>query len=203
MSTITLTSEQLKKAELVLRGIPYGLVYALVPAINRTAEHAETTISREIRKVYTVKHATVRKHITIVRATDRHPSAELVIKGQRTSLSDYTFSPHRTTGKRPEKGVYAKVRQDGGGYLPHAFVISRTYKHGSQLYIFGRVGADRYPIKSYWSRSVPELIEESGPVHEVVANAITAMLEKRLNHEVNRVLNNVAVANQRNARNRR
>lgn len=144
---------------------------AQVQALNRTADQLRTEAGREIRKVYNIKLRAVRAASKIVRARrgETYPRAEVSFTGRPINLAE--FDPRvrwvqTRRGKR--RAVTVKIKVQGarktvvGGFVG---------VHGGADYrgVFKRTSADRYPIRTLRSVSIPRALE---------VQAITAALMK-------------------------
>lgn len=180
---IELTAEQIEKAERALENIPDGVPKVIVRAINRAAESARTEASRKVREKYYVKHSDVISTIKIYKASPADYSATIISKGHVLALPKFRVTPREPEPKR-KKSIIVRVKRGGGGPLPGAFVAQMKSGH---VGVFKRVGKPRLPIEQKYGPSVPQMLG-SPSVSQWIEEKAQETLEKRLDHEINRLL---------------
>jgi len=182
---ITIDPRELKKLEKVLRNIHNGLPRVLVPAINRTLSSGQTTLRREIRKIYTIKQKDIPTKVR--RANYSTLAGEIRVEQGMLGADKFIYRPHAPTARR--RPLFVQIKKGGGGYVKQGFVssgLSGPYQR--------RSGAGRLPIRKVIAIGAPIMASQPsvGPaVNETMANT----LAKRLDHEIKRLLDKAATNN--------
>lgn len=165
---------------------------AQVMAINRTAEQLRTQAGREVRQVYNVKLAAIRKATKLLKARREslRPSAEVSFSGRRIPLIEFAarpVNPWNVAGRKHRRGggVSVQVLVKGGRKVVEgAFITALTannYQGGGAAGIravFRRTGRERYPIRNLRSVSIPVMV-----AREAIAKVLLRFADERF--EVN------------------
>jgi len=181
---IQFNAEQIRRAEMLLGQIRGAIPKVQARAINRAAVAAKTSIVEQARKEYYVSVAGVRDKIKITNATEEKPYARIKAKGTRIELVNFKTDPN-AVGKRTSVLKVAVVKGGGFKELPGAF-LAKGISSG-KVHVLKRTGKERYPIHIKYGISVPEMIG-SNKVRLVVEERAREVLDNRLEHEINRVL---------------
>ncbi|GAV24804.1 hypothetical protein ciss_07370 [Carboxydothermus islandicus] len=184
---ITVSAEQMKRAELLLKGIPKGVEKAVAAALNRAAEGARTVAIKKVRERYYIKAKDVRDTIEIKKATISNPVALIRASGSPIALSKFRITPSAPPAKRRKKPIIARVVRGEGGPIKGAFVARMQSGH---IGVFRRIGKERLPITELYGPSVPQMLGHE-TVTEYVEQIARERLESRLEHEINRILRGV------------
>ncbi len=166
----------LEKAQKLLMGIPQATEKASMRALNRAILAARTMSTKAIGKEYTVKAKDAKADMILKKAHISRLYATLVAKGSPLDLM--LFKVRATKGG----DVYAQVKRGGGKELPHSFFVT-TGNPG----IYHRTTAERLPIQREYGPSVPQMIG-SPAVIEAIDNHAQEVLESRLEHEIDAIL---------------
>ncbi len=83
---------------------------ALAAAINKTIRFTNVAASKEIRQVYNIKAADVKKTISVKKASKNRLRAEFASRGARIALAKFG-------AKQTKRGVTVKVKKTGGRKL--------------------------------------------------------------------------------------
>jgi len=139
---------------------------ATVRALNRALDQAATGASREIRKVYNIKHRVVMRALKKDRARKGKLTATLHMSGARIPLIE--FAARWTRKTRVGASVQVKV---GGGRkrIRGAFIGVHGYTGARQVFV--RRGKQQYPIKSLRSVSVPQAFSAEAVIAAIQALA--------------------------------
>jgi hypothetical protein len=125
------------------------IAIATYRALNRATDKAATETSREIRKVYNVRHRAVMAALRKLRAGRSNLRAQMHIEGFRIPLIE--FDAHWRPGQRV--GATARIKVGGARTtIPGAFIAQG--RHGPA--VFKRKGKARGPIYELLSVSVPQ-----------------------------------------------
>ncbi len=172
-------------------------------ASNRAATTAKTVARKETTRRYFVEKAEFDRSMKVIRATWKYPFARVISRAYRKNLIEYKVSPDEPVElddnkHRTPEAYYASVLQSGGGYLaaeerrPFVAVMSNGYKGVFRRKAKGSDGNHKRrtkntPIEGVYGPSVPDLIAYHGTM-EKVHEAAEKTMEKRLEHEISRVL---------------
>lgn len=180
---IKLKAEQIDKAESLLSDIPGAAPKAMAGAINRAVTSSRTEASRKVREKYYVKHKDVISTIKLYRASSGDLSGMIISRGHLLALTKFRVTPKRPQPKR-KSPVKVRVKRGEGGPIKNAFVARMQSGHTG---VFARVGKQRLPIQERFGPSVPQMLD-SRDVREWVEQKASEILDKRLEHEINRRL---------------
>lgn len=162
---------KLRKVQRMLRDIPRALPRVMSRAINKTATSAKTDVARRIAGEVNIKVSTIKKNITLKRATYRVWQAVLGIWTKRIPLIN--FSARQTA-----KGVSYKIsKTEGRKTIKSAFIISMSSGHKG---VFRRAGPRRLPIIELKGPSVGEVFRGSAGL----AKAATWKAQQRLGRNI-------------------
>lgn len=174
----------------------------MMRAMNRTASTIATTEKREVSARYFISQKNVADTLRIEKASTGNLSARVVSKGERMGLEKFKISPLRpvklTKGGKRSPGVYkAAVKREGGmkplngknvlGRTIKPFVATMHNKKNDHTGLFWRETWAAYPIKSIMGPSVPDMAG-SKKVMEVINKKANETLQKRIEHELSRVM---------------
>lgn len=160
---------------------------AISNALNRAMNNVSSNISKEVRKEYVIKAKDVRETIRKTRATRSNLSATVISRGGAIPLDRFRVSP-KTVQPRRKKPIRVEVKKDGLKELLGAFVANIN-----GIKVFKRVGKKRLPIKRLFGPSVPQMLDNE-EVRDKIEKQGQEMFEKRLDHEINRILGRVGGA---------
>ena len=125
------------------------IAIATYRALNRATDKAATETSREIRKVYNVKHRAVMAALKKIKAGRANLRAQMHIEGFRIPLIE--FDARWRHGQKV--GASARIKVGGPRtQIPGAFIAQG--RHGPA--VFKRKGRARGPIYELLSVSVPQ-----------------------------------------------
>lgn len=196
---IEFSAEQIKKAEMLLGDIREAIPKVQARAINRSLTTARAAIVRAVREEYMVDADAVRKTITIRSATAATPTGIILSAGSPIALSKFDVG---FSAEELESNGFSAVEGVSSKHVLRARVLARVKKNSSRKVIkhafsadlksghngiFVRAGKSRFPIKQLYGPSVPQMIG-SKSVSKQIEEKASVTLEKRLDHEINRVL---------------
>lgn len=183
---IEFNSDQIKKAESLLGDIEGALPKVQANAINRALITGRAEVVRAVVREYVISATDIRKTIIVKSATTQNPQGYIISKGSPIALSKFSVQPNRPGVK--VKVVVVRVK-NSSAYKPikKAFVTKFASGH---VAIAKRVGASRLPIQQLYGPSIPQMIG-SDNVGKQIEQKATKMLDQRLDHEINRVLETI------------
>jgi hypothetical protein len=180
---LTIDTKQLQQVMRATRNIRDGAKKVLAPAINRALASGQTTVRREIRKIYVIKQKDIPTKLH--RARYASLNGTLAITDGMLGVDKFYFKPlfpqAAGSGKR-KKQLFVRIKKGGGGFVARGFPTNK-FKAPYQR----RSAAPRLPIRKLLAIGAPIMASQPavGPA------AITVMgdtLAKRIDHELKRVL---------------
>lgn len=181
-SIVRVSDAQIERAHLLLRGVRGGAPKALARAINRSVQNARSNMVRSVREEYTAKAKAIRETISISKASSSNLEAVVKSVSPPLPLRDFQVSPKTQNGKR-RSPIRVAIKKGRKTSFDRTFVV-RT---GGSINVFERVGKSRLPIKKLFGPSVPQMIGNEKVITRISYGA-TAVMGKRLDHEINRLL---------------
>lgn len=175
-------ADRLERVNKILSRVPGGAIRASAAAMKRAGSTAKTKAGQFAAAEYTISKGTFMANVNM--KTDMSGGA-----GGVASLNIMfagSVLPLKTFQTRALKngGVTAKVkRSGGGGRLEHAFRID-AFGGG----IFERVGAPRFPVEQKYGPSTAHMMQDEKVVQQM-DKTITETFDKRIEHEILRILN--------------
>lgn len=168
---------ELKKLQKALGDIKNGVPKALAPAINRALAKGQTTIKKEIRKIYLIKAKDIPTKIH--RATFTSLSGHIVIKQGMLDASKFRFTPKfRSKRNRP---LFVQVKKGGGGVVKRGFVTNAGEPFQRRSF------APRLPIRKILVIGAPIMASQPN-VGPAATKEMGDTFAKRVDHEINRVM---------------
>lgn len=153
-------------------------------ALNRAIDKTATETSREIRKVYFLKDAAIKRTLTKIRAGPRTLTARLELSGKRVALIEFD-------ARQNKLGVSVRIKRlEGRKTVKGAFIATRRWKswqdgaEHSDRGVFRRVGRERLPIKYLRSLSIPQAFSNDKVVEAIRRIAIVTF-EKNFEQQMN------------------
>ncbi len=177
-------SNTLDRAQKLLAGIPGGVGKAVGAALKRAAASGEAYAARAIRKEYVVKASDYKEYTKSKRhiVTDASGATEVSIEFYGYHIPLIRFD----TSFGKDGRIAVRVRKDSAKKtLENAFAA----KLGDRTGIYERVGDKRFPIRQFWGPSTTQMMDSNDDVSEDIATHIKNTFDKRIEHEITRVLN--------------
>lgn len=181
---IEITENQIERVNLLLGGLKNAPNKAFTGVINRALTTIRSQSGKEIRKTYKIKQTdiTSNQRMTMKRASGRNVEGSISYAG--TLIPLMTFKVNPPVPQR--KIVSVSVLQSGGGKrLLHAYVANLG-KFG--IGVFERETSKRESSKQLYGPSTAHMMENENVLLKVEAAAMET-IEKRVEHEITRILN--------------
>lgn len=179
---IEITSEQIDRIHALLGGIQNAPQKVIYNVLNRAVTNVKTTSSREVRITYKIKNSdlTSRQNIKIAKAGPSRLEASIEFSGNLIPLMKFDVTP-----KQPQrKTVSASVLAGGGKkQLVHAYVANLKYGVG----VFERETSERESSRELYGPAAAVMVENDDVLKKVQNNAIET-IDKRVEHEISRIL---------------
>jgi hypothetical protein len=187
---IEVTTEQKNKIEMILSNVPEGAEKALKSAISRATATVRTKSAKGISSVYAISQKDIRAESNIktrTEITDGGIVGTVEFAGYKIPLYRFDVSPkQRIQGKRVSARL---LRSNSKTPFSEAFIANvRAGVSANHTSVFERERTTRLPIEEKQGLSVPQMARNS-VVMEEIEKAANETVEKRLEHEISRILN--------------
>ena len=179
--SVTLNQQLLKDVQDKLGSFSKKAPNALSSSLNRAVTNVASNVSKEVRKEYNIKAADIKATLSKTRASRANLSAIVKSRGELLPLDKFKVSPKTVQPKR-KAPIKVGVKKSGLKPLLGAFVADIN-----GIKVFERQGKGRLPVRKLFGPSVPQMLKNE----EVRANIDregTATFYRRLDHEINRIL---------------
>ena len=185
-ANIIVDTKQVKRVAIELQKLPGQIPKATAQAMNRAIDHIYTQTSMEVRKDYVIKAADVKTTLRKIKATQVRLGGAVVSTGRTLTLYHH-FKVSPTNPKKGQqyelKATIKKGRPEIVKTEPKPFIA--TANNAKQ--VMRRVGKSRKPVTVLRSLSVPQMISNEKIMRNIQESG-QKMLEKRIEHEINRRL---------------
>lgn len=182
---IKFDSKKLRQIQSMLSSYPRALPKVMSRAINRTASSARTQTARKISEIVRLKVSTIRKRVSLEKASYTRWIATLGISGYRIPLINFGAKQTRT-------GVsYTIDKKSGRKKLAHAFVATMSSGHKG---VFKRKGEDRLPIVELYGPSLGVIFEGASGLAAEITHDAYRELGKNIDQQVALILKRARVA---------
>lgn len=179
---IKVSEDQLRQAERLLSHVNGGSRQAISRALNRSINTARSDLVRGVREEYTVRAAPVRNSIRLKNSTPQRLEAEISSSGEPLPLNYFKVQPN-TPNPRRKTPIRVSVRKGSAKPIGRAFVA----RVGGTNKVWERVGKARLPIRRLFGPSIPQMVGNDKVIGSVADKARISM-DKRLNHEIGRLI---------------
>ena len=171
---ITVNTQNIEKVMSKLELTPKQIVQASKHTTNRVINMTKTDIKRKAREKYTAKAGELTKSIKTIKSG---MGGIIVSSGSPLPLTAFKMNPAKAT--KTKKQLRAEVKRGSRKPVKRGFLTSKGP--------YQRTGLRRYPIKPVYSLSHPQMLGEDSILESIEKNA-EENLEKRLKHEIERIL---------------
>lgn len=178
---IAISTDGLERANKALAHIRGAFPRAVAAASNRVLEGMRTDVIAETKERYFAKPSEIRKTLTLKKTSANSLQGAMISRGARKSLADYNLTPK--SPKKGMKGIQGAVKRDGIKNIPGAFLL----RHGAKYKPYVRTGRGKFGIKMLVSPAIPQILKNEETI-KIVEQKASERFEKRLDHEVLRVL---------------
>jgi len=181
---IEITSETIERVETLLSGIPKGAERAFSNSINRGLSRVKTTAMKQVKQVYAVQSSALTAATTtrISKASTGNIAGYVSFSGFKLPLYKFNVTPKKSgTGKQ----VTASVMKNGGTTFEDAFVAEMKSGH---MGVFERSGRKRLPVEEIMGLSAAQMVGSAAVIEELEKEA-QKVVDERLSHEIDRILN--------------
>ncbi len=184
---IEISCEQLEKVNTLLSDIKGAPQKVLHNAINRGLNKVKTVAAKDAASVYTVSTSTIKSaaHTKQKNATSGSIVGSITFSGHKLPLKKFKVSG---TGGQRRKAVSAIVKKGSGGALLHAYV--RNLGNGAG--VFERKTSKRESSETLMALSAAQMIGNDDVLMNIEHEA-SEVVEKRIEHEISRILAGIGV----------
>lgn len=192
---IKISKRKFKQVEKRLGQYPKKAPLVIARALNRAAMNLKTNVSKETRKVYTVKAADIKKTLRIKRSSRTKLFAAVISEDGAIGLDSFRVLPGQPRHENPPKIVKVRIKKSGGakkvvdGFVAEVNGRNRVFKRKPESK-HRRLAPGKWtelPIERQFGPPVP-LMMGSKSIRKVVEREAAAVFKKRLKHEIKRVL---------------
>jgi hypothetical protein len=164
---------------------------AMYSAFTRAVGPSKTTAAKSVTSRYHVTKQQVTKAAQMPNRNRAEPSITLSWKDSQIPIKDIATTFPKTNHRFPARGranspkVTSMVLK--GGKRTN-YTTSFVAQLGKGIGVYRRTTNKRFPIKTVMGPAVPQLMN-SVNVQEKIIDRVQPIIDKRLEHEVNRMLN--------------
>ena len=152
-------------------------------ALNRAMTNMASNLPKKVREHYHVKAGTVKDTLNVTKSTKATLKAEVRSSGKVIGLDHFKVTPKTVQPRRKKQLKIAVSKKAGMKQIMGAFISNLN-----GVKVFKREGKERLPINRLFGPSVPQMADEEGIVEHVNQQGYITF-EKRVDHEVDRILN--------------
>lgn len=181
---IEITNEQIERVNLLLSDLHGAPNRVLFNVINRALGTVRSQSGKEIRQTYNIKQGdiTANQNMKMKRATAGDLVGSIEFAGTVIPLKRFKVSPSAPAQKTVSVSV---LKAEGGKRLEHAFVANLG-KYG--VGVFERMTRRRDSSEQLFGPSTAHMMANEN-VLEKVEEAAQDTIDKRVEHEITRILN--------------
>ena len=185
MVDIEVSQETTNRLHAILSGLGKADEKVLKPAMQRGLIAWRTAFNKQIKSVYYVSPAVISRysHIGYKKVEMRSDGliGSIEYAGTVIPLIKYNVAPQKATfGKTPVKAAVKREVE-----LAKSFTAQMPNGH---IGIYERKSDSSYPIKQLYGPSVPRMAENA-VVLKTVEDRVNEVINNRMEHEINRILN--------------
>ena len=181
---VDIAEDSLDHVSKVLVGIPGGVQKAVGSALARAAAAGKTEAKKPVAQMYNITTSQFLQYTrninNIQRSSGSGVSVNFGFAGYVIPLMQFstTVSSNGLVSTQVKRGVARET-------LNHAFQATM----GGHTGIYERIGPDRFPVKELYGPATPQMIYTNEEVMDAVEEKMADTYEKRIDHEILRVLN--------------
>ncbi|MEW9106289.1 phage tail protein [Paenibacillus sp.] len=178
---LTTDSKELKAASIAVKTLSKKVPKAINSAFRHTGQRLQTAAIQEVRKEYVLKAGDVKKYGNM---RLKYGTGEITLKsvGRNIPLIKFRTTPTRVVKRKP-KVLKAAVKRGEKKPILGAFV--QRMGNGNTG-VYRRLGKTRLPIGQLYGPAVPVMLN-SAEIRTKLQAEMDQRLEKRLEHELNRI----------------
>nr|DAI82266.1 MAG TPA: minor tail protein Z [Caudoviricetes sp.] len=182
--TVDIAEDSLDRVTKLLAGISGGVYKAVGSALTRAAAAGKTAAKQPVTREYSISQSEflsqTRNINHFVRDTGGGLSVVFGFRGNVIPLMKFN------TRVNNSGQVVTQVKRSGAAEtLDRAF----TAQMGGHRGIYERVGMKRFPVEELYGPATPQMMYSNEEVMDEIEDKMAETYEKRIDHEILRVLN--------------
>lgn len=178
------SEKSIDRASKLLAGIPNGANRAVSSALKRAAQHGLTVGMKIVSEEYTIGQNVLKARTqtlnTVIKESGGTMSVSVGYRGNVIPLIQFDTRVNKN-GQVFTRVLRSSTRQE----LKHAFVATVNGHTG----IYEREGLERLPIKELFGPSAVQAFYARESTVDKMGEEITDAYDKRIEHEITRLLN--------------
>lgn len=181
---VDVAEDSLDRATKLLAGIGGGVYKAVGSALTRAAATGKTAAKRPITREYFISQsqflASTKNINHFVRESSGGISVTFGFRGNVIPLAKFN------TRVGSDGHIVTQVKRSGG-----AAVLDRAFsaQMGGHRGIYERIGVSRFPVEELFGPATPQMMYSNEEVMDEVEQKMVETYEKRIDHEILRILN--------------
>ena len=181
---VDVVEDSLDKATRLLAGINGGVYKAVGSALSRAAATGKTAAKQPVTKEYTISQseflARTRNINHLVRESSGGISVVFCFRGNVIPLMKFNT---RVNGSGQ---IVTQVKRSGS-----AETLNRAFsaQMGGHRGVYERIGPSRFPVKELYGPATPQMMYSNEEVTDEIERKVADTYEKRIDHEILRLLN--------------
>lgn len=183
---IMVTAEQLDRMNVILNCIPGATKKAWKSVIKRANQTVRSETTKQISKIYAISQKDIRAETNISIKTKTNGDdvvGEVEFSGYKIPL--YRFNVTPKTVKHGATIKAAQLKSSQQTVFEHAFIAMMKSGH---IGMFERKSKKPFPIKEFMGSSTAQMAANTVVVEKVEEKA-KETIDKRIEHEISRILN--------------
>ena len=182
--TVDIAEDSLDRVTKLLAGISGGVYKAVGSALTRAAAAGKTAAKQPVTREYSISQSEflsqTRNINHFVRDTGGGLSVVFGFRGNVIPLMKFN------TRVNNNGQVVTQVKRSGAAAtLDRAF----TAQMGGHRGVYERVGVKRFPVEELYGPATPQMMYSNEEVMDEIEDKMAETYEKRIDHEILRVLN--------------
>lgn len=181
---VDVVEDSLDKATRLLAGINGGVYKAVGSALSRAAATGKTAAKQPVTKEYTISQSEFLARTRNINHFVRESSGGIsVVFGFRGNVIPLMKFNTRVNGSGQ---IVTQVKRSGS-----AETLNRAFsaQMGGHKGIYERVGVKRFPVEELYGPATPQMMYSSEEVTDEIERKVADTYEKRIDHEILRILN--------------
>lgn len=182
--TVDIAEDSLDRVTKLLAGISGGVYKAVGSALTRAAAAGKTAAKQPVTREYSISQSEFQSQTRninhFVRDTGGGLSVVFGFRGNVIPLMKFN------TRVNNSGQVVTQVKRSGAAAtLDRAF----TAQMGGHRGVYERVGVKRFPVEELYGPATPQMMYSNEEVMDEIEDKMAETYEKRIDHEILRVLN--------------
>ena len=181
---VDVVEDSLDKATRLLAGINGGVYKAVGSALSRAAATGKTAAKQPVTKEYTISQSEFLARTRSINHFVRESSGGIsVVFGFRGNVIPLMKFNTRVNGSGQ---IVTQVKRSGS-----AETLNRAFsaQMGGHTGIYERVGVKRFPVEELYGPATPQMMYSNEEVTDEIERKVADTYEKRIDHEILRILN--------------